>query len=269
MSIDLSTATGCRYNFAAQYYDLNYGERAPNDVPFYLELAQRCGGDVLELGAGTGRVALELARAGYNVTALDYSPAMLELFAAKLADESAEVRGRITLVEGDMAQFDLVRRFSLITMPFSAFQHVLTTEGQRSCFEAVRRHLAEDGVFVYNGFNPNVQYIANWVQQGPVWKMDMNCTDPATGNMVRRYFYPDPDPARQLHNLWFRWEEFDAEGVLLTTKVEHLPMRWQYRWEAEYLLELCGLKVVERYSDYEYAPLEAKVSRLIYVCRPL
>ena len=93
----------------AEFYDstLVYLER--KDVEFYVAEARAAGGPVLELGCGTGRVLLPAARAGVEITGLDASANMLERCRAKLAAEPEAVRGRATLVRGDLADFDLGR----------------------------------------------------------------------------------------------------------------------------------------------------------------
>jgi SAM-dependent methyltransferase len=259
----------CVYDVAARFYDLCYGESgAPipvRDVPFYLELASRLGGPVLELGCGTGRVGLELARAGHDVVGLDLSPAMLDIYRGKLERESADVRERVTLVEADMAGFELQREFALIIVPFRAFQHLLDATSQRACLRQVRKHLAAGGRFVFDAFNPSVPYIANAVQKGRTWTYDAIVADGEGGTLMRS-MYANPSPGEQRHELALKYEQLDADGKLRDTWVESLPLRWLYRWEAEYLLELCGLRIEEAYGSYDKSPLDGNSRELIFVC---
>lgn len=256
------------YGISAKYYDAVYGaDFGFTDVPFYLELAQASPGPVLELGCGTGRVALVLARAGFQVVGLEKSPAMLEVFTAKLAQEPPEVSQRIVLAEGDMASFDLGRRFGLILTPFRAFMHLLSTEDQRSCLECVVRHLLPAGRFVLDLFDPNLEYIVQRRQAGPCWLLDHESLL-ANGNILRRCHLVQPEPALQQHRLLFKYEEYSCGGELLSTGVDRADMRWQYRHEAQYLLELCGLRVAAAYGGYDKSPLGAGSREQIYVCRP-
>src|SRR4026209_866317 len=77
------------------------------DVDFYVEEALAHGGQVLEVGCGTGRILLPAARQGVEITGLDKSPRMLEQCKARLAEERPEVRKSVTLVHADMTDFDL------------------------------------------------------------------------------------------------------------------------------------------------------------------
>src|SRR5207253_1412334 len=109
----------------AEHYDDSYAVlRDPSgDAAFYLDLARRSGGPVLELGCGTGRVLLPIAREGIRCVGVDASPSML----AELRRKNPP--GNLTIVEGRMERLDLGRRrFRLITSPFRAFSHLLDVE---------------------------------------------------------------------------------------------------------------------------------------------
>src|SRR5262245_52090851 len=101
------------------YYDLSYRSRR-KDVDHYVRLGRLSGGPVLEFGVGTGRVALELARAGVSVVGVDRSGEMLASFEKKLEGESPGVRKRVTLVRADMRTIRLRRAFPLVIAPFNA-----------------------------------------------------------------------------------------------------------------------------------------------------
>ncbi len=116
-----------------------------SDLPFWEALASSCGGPVLDLGAGTGRVALHLAAAGHEVVAVDLDP---ELVAA-LADRAAE-RGlseRIEVVCADVRELDLGRRFPLILAPMQLMHMFGGAANRRLALEAVAAHLDAAGTF--------------------------------------------------------------------------------------------------------------------------
>src|SRR5690349_450506 len=106
-------------SYDAAIYDLFHAEDAP-DVGFYLARAQATGGPVLELGAGSGRTLLPIARAGIAIDGLDRDRGMLEALRAKLAG-TPEVATRVDLHEGDMKSFALGRTYRAIHIPFRAF----------------------------------------------------------------------------------------------------------------------------------------------------
>ncbi len=255
------------YATTARFYDQAYADVAPADLEFYRELAKDCDGRVLELGCGTGRVALPLAREGHRITGVDNSAEMLAQFRDKLAGEPDDVRQRIVLVEGTMEGTDLGEKFSLVTMPFRAFQHMLTVKQQQAALETVARHLEPGGLYVFNAFNPSLGYLVDQMRHGRAWQQDLQWTDADSGNGYRRLHQLDYDPGAQLISGDWRFEEYDAEGRLLETWLEPMQLRWLYRWEAEYLLRLSGFEIVAAYGDYQKSPLDSAAKELIYVCK--
>src|SRR3984957_9916166 len=97
---ELEAGSRAHYEDAA-YYTSTYRRRI-DDVQFYVGLAQKHGGPVLEYGVGNGRIALPVARHGVSVTGVDHSQPMLTDLRSRLRREPAEVRRRVTLHRGDM-----------------------------------------------------------------------------------------------------------------------------------------------------------------------
>lgn len=254
------------YAVTAMFYDQLYAEQSALDLPLYRELAASANGSVLELGCGTGRVALALAREGHNVVALDNSQPMLEQFKSNLSRESEGVHSRVKLIEGSMVNFNLSQRFGLILAPFRAFQHLLTADEQRQCLMTVAQHLTPGGTYVHNVFNPNLEYIVKAMQAAPTWQQVSEHALPEKQGIVRRYVQLQPQPGRQQHEICWKYEVYDYRGVLQQTSVDKMALRWQYRWEAEYLLELCGLEISKAYGGYDKRQLDENASELIYLC---
>ena len=117
-------------------------------VSFLKELA--VDGPALELGIGTGRLALPLAEAGIDVHGIDASAAMVTKLKSKPGGD------RIPITIGSFADFSLETRFRLVYVVFNTFFVLLTQDEQISCFAAVARHLTPDGVFAMQAFVPDV-----------------------------------------------------------------------------------------------------------------
>ena len=113
-----------------------------DDVSFFRDLARRADGPVLELGCGTGRVAIPLAEAGLDVVGLDRSAAMLAVATERRRVLPADVRRRIRFVEGDMTDFHLPRRFGLV---FAAFRVFMVLPDEAAQLSALRRFVAISG----------------------------------------------------------------------------------------------------------------------------
>ena len=118
------------------------------DVAFYLRCARDVGHRVLELGVGTGRVAIPLATAGLDVTGVDGSGAMLSLAKQKARIIPKEVRARLHLRQGDIASLRVRGEFDLAFAAFRVFMSLLTPESQRRALQAVHRRLRPGGLAV-------------------------------------------------------------------------------------------------------------------------
>jgi len=130
----------------AVLYDLV--EQYTGDVPWYIEEARRAGGEVLELGCGTGRVLIPLAQAGFRVTGVDLASDMLAQCRRKLDREPDDVRRRVTLLEADMRRLSIDRQFALAILPLYTGVHLLTAADQAQAFAAIAWHLAPGGVLL-------------------------------------------------------------------------------------------------------------------------
>jgi SAM-dependent methyltransferase len=222
------------------------------DVAFYVERAQTLGGPVLLIGSGTGRIAWEIAQAGVEVIGLERSAPMLEAAQRRGAELGDEVRERVRFVAGDMTSFDLHRTFPLVIVPFHTFHMLLTGEDQRRALLAVRRHLNPGGRLVIHNFDPRLE----WLSPGAaVPNQPREVRRPAAGSLVR--VVPglrDNDPVQQVMREVWTFSEVGADGAVVAEEQEELAMRWVYRHEMRYLLELTGFVVEAEHSDFQLSP---------------
>ena len=248
-------------------YDAFYNREPPQiagDVTFYQRLAREIGGPVLELGCGTGRIALALAESGLDVTGVDLSDGMLAVARQKSAGLPAPAQSRLTLVNQDMSQLNLGRRFGFIFVPFRSFQHILTIDLQRKSLEAIRRHLESNGRLALHLFDPRLDLLLHETVASP----RLSGTDPNTrrryvGEVVRVRI----DQLAQIRRDLWRYTEIGTNGEILAEDTREMALRWTYRWELRHLLELCGFAVEAEYSDFaDSSPAYGK--ELIVVARP-
>ncbi|HXQ96923.1 MAG TPA: class I SAM-dependent methyltransferase [Candidatus Limnocylindrales bacterium] len=250
-------------DFLTEFYDQLplYSNR--RDGQFYLKAALGQGGPVLELGCGTGRILLPMARAGLEVTGLDLSPQMLARFHAKLAMEPTEVRCRVELIQGDMTSFDLGRKFPLITIPFRPFQHLIHVADQIACLRAVERHLALGGQLILDCFQTDPRRLHD-----PAFLQESENQPEFQLPDGRRMSVRDRTAA------FHRAEQFnDLELIYVVTHpdghterfVYAFPMHYFFRYEVEHLLARCGLRVVALYGDFDGGALTDASMDMIFV----
>jgi len=252
------------YARIARYYDhVTFHEERP-DAAFFVGAAEESGGPVLELGCGTGRVVIPTARAGVEIVGLDSSGAMLEICRRRLLEEPPEVRSRVTLVEGDMKDFDLGRRFRLVTTPFRPFQHLLTVDDQRACLAAVRRHLSRNGRFILDVFNPWLKALTD-DSVGKEIDEDARFTTPDGDWVARSHRVVSRDPFRQVNHIELIYSVTHPDGSE-ERLVQAFPMRYLFRYEAEHLLVRCGFRIDALYTDYDRSAFGTKdPGELIFV----
>lgn len=141
----------------ADLYDIvsqqnNDGE----DIDFYVEKAKETDGKVLEVACGTGRIYLEMLEEGVEAYGIDLSEEMLE----KLREKAEEKDLQPSVSQGDMRDFDLDEKFSLIIIPYRSFLHNLTIGDQLSTLDSIYRHLKDGGKLILNFYSPDINFIA-------------------------------------------------------------------------------------------------------------
>jgi methylation protein MtfA len=142
-----SETTDVYSGFYAGFYDA-VTAADEHDLPAYHEAAERHGGPVLELAAGSGRIALPLARAGVDVVAIDLSADMLAALAQRVAAEDPQVRDRVRTAVADMTALDLPERFALVVLGEMTVCLLLDRATRAATFASVARHLAPGGRFL-------------------------------------------------------------------------------------------------------------------------
>ena len=254
------------FPFVADFYDRIYDYRCRADVPFFVEMAEDTGGPVLEIGCGTGRVLIPTAKAGIEIVGMDLSEWMLTKCREKLESEPEEVRNRVELIREDMRDFDLGRKFKLITIPFRPFQHLTEVEEQFSCLRAVKRHLDDRGRLIIDLFNPSVVLLAddsrkNEFGDEPEFELDDG------RKVLMRTRIASSDYFNQV---------IDCEMIFYATYpdgreerlVHRFFMRYIFRYEAEHMLARCGFEVEHLYGGFDKSPYGSTYpGELIFVAR--
>ena len=255
-----------QYAATAEFYDYVVPYQTRQDVAFFVEAAQASSGPVLEVGCGTGRVLIPTARAGLAVYGLDLSPHMLAVCEQRIEQEPAEVQQRVQLDQADMRDFDLGQMFKLITIPFRPFQHLIEVEDQIACLRCIRRHLADDGRFILDLFNPSLPVMAREVtgeEQGD----EPEFTMPDGRRVLRCNRIVARDVFKQYHDVELIYSITHLDGR--TERFVHaFPMRYLFRYEVDHLLARCGFAVEALYADYDKSPYGSRYpGELIFVAR--
>jgi SAM-dependent methyltransferase len=261
----------------AALYDYEYRRRRA-DVSFYRELARRRGADrILELGAGTGRVTVPLARDGRHVVAVDRSEAMLARLRDRVARLPAAAGARITPVLGDLRSFSVGGRFPLAIAAFNVLEHLYTRGEVTACLQRIAAHLEEGGAFVFDVQLPDLAWLNR--DPGRRWART-RFTDPTTGRAMYYSTNHDYDPVSQIALIRLYYEPADepagepgprkrarAPGAG-ATQVVQLSQRKFFPAELEALVAHAGFRVTARYGDFSFRPLDGTAESQVLVCEP-
>ena len=160
------------YDAIAELYD-PWSRSVTEDVAFYVAEARKAGGTIVELGVGTGRIAVPVASAGVPVIGVDSSAGMLEV--CRRRAEAAGVARLLDLRQGDLRDPPVTERVRLVTSPFRALLHAENDADRRAALAAARRLLVPGGRFVFDVFAPSPEDIAEtngrWLEREPgIWE---------------------------------------------------------------------------------------------------
>jgi SAM-dependent methyltransferase len=250
----------------AEFYDHFAPYRNREDVNFFVEMAQRSEGPVLEIGCGTGRVLIPTARAGIEVVGLDLSSSMLSICQEKLLGEPKETQMKVSLIHKDMRNFDLGREFHLVTVPFRPFQHLITVEEQLSCLASINHHLVRGGNLILDVFNPSLSFLVDEqffveTRDGPEFIM------PDGRKVIRYHRVASRDLFNQVQDIEIIYYVTYPDGRM-ERLVHSFLMRYLFRYEAEHLLARSGFQVENVYADYDKSPYGSKYpGELIFVAK--
>ena len=216
------------------YDELHANLSSPDHVdPVVDVLAELAGeGRALELGVGTGRIALPLAARGIEVHGIDASETMLE----KLRQKPG---GRVIPVTlGDFVELEVEEKFSLIYAVFNTFFSPLTQERQVRCFNNVARHLTDGGVFLIEAFVPDLarfergRSVRAGVVEADLVSLSISHHDPVNQTVTTSHLYVSEE------------------------KVRLFPVKVRYAWpsELDLMARLAGLELRKRASDWQGSP---------------
>ena len=254
------------YRLAAKHYDAAYSAKKDLvDRDFYLDLAGEYGGHVLELGCGTGRITLPLARQGHDVTGLDASRAMLDVLRAKLVKEPAGFRRRVRVVEGDFRTLCLGDQFPLVIIPFRPLQHLYTVEDQLAALKNAGRHLADGGVLAFDVFNPRFDKLLSGDSEE---HLELEWPDgDGTGRTIRRYFVKEGfDPVNMVFAGRFVFRLCEGDRVL-SEEVENFKMSVYTYPHLKALFHAAGLESVGEFGSFDRKPIGPAATEMIFLLK--
>lgn len=245
------------YDSIAPFYDIEHAD-FDEDLDMYRNFAELCGGKILELACGSGRLLLPLAREGYTLTGVDTSAAMLEI--ARLALEKEGLSARCQLVQQDMCALQLQEKFRMALIALGSFGHVTTRLQQQRALAALRQHLSIGATFILDISNEDARYMealsGQMLHQGTWQRTD--------GSFVTHFLSPASSTSQHLLDLT-HFYEVHRQGGNVQRSVSQSSLYLFERNETELLLDQAGFRIKDVYGSYEFGPYEHESARMIFI----
>ena len=228
----------------ADVYDSWYKKLdSPGEVDLLVELA--AGGSALELGIGTGRVALPLIARGVEVHGLDTSPAIVEQMRKKPGGEG------VTVTIGDMADVPVDGTFSLVFVVFNTFFMLTTQDAQLRCFRNVAAHLQPGGRFLVHCFVPDLSRVERG-ENISVREAALDHVRIDTSTFERN--------AQIINSTQIRMTEQGSRFV-------HAQLRYAFPPELDLMAQLAGLTLEDRWATFDKQPFTDESAFAVSVYR--
>ena len=263
------------YAALAPFYDLENADFVA-DLDFWVSLAREANSPVLELGCGSGRVTQQIARAGINIVGLDNSADMLALARAKL-DHNPKIAARVTLIAGDMTNFEIPNsqpqipnstlphshtptpQFPLIIVPFNTFMHLLTAADQLAALQCARKHLRPGGHLVLDLTNPIPAYAD---PPHETLTLERAFRDDTRDLTIHQFSTLRIDRSAQIAHIVYYYDSLASDGTLKRALVP-FTLRYTFPAEMSLLLDRTGFKFAHLYGDYSETSFDEDSERMI------
>ena len=248
----------------ARVYDIFYEAGPELEVEFFLELMRECDGPVLELGVGTGRVAIPAALEGHHIVGIDLHAPMLEVAKAKVA-KVGPLPGTLELIQGDMTELSLpYREFGLVVIPGNGLGLVLTEQAQLATMVAAAAHLKPRGVLAFSMYNA----VAEMIECNDSEQFLLGVVDDA--NDQQRYILSGInhfDTDRQINDCTQIMETVSDDGDVLQRQELRVVTRYLTRAQVASMAAAAGLQVEHVYGDFDRSEYADTSDEMIFVCR--
>ena len=242
------------YDPLADLYDLEYTH--DYDLPFWLSLAEREAGPVIEWGAGTGRLSVPLAAAGYDVTAVELSTEMVE--------RGKEKSKTVEWIVGDMRSAKPGRRYGLAVCAFNSFLCLTSVDAALAFLRNARQHLAPGGLL---GIEVSALSPEELVDPPGSPGLRHDFTRDLRDGRLDRFSVSRYDAATQLMQMRLFYEQYDASDTLQSRRAHDLTIRITNRDELDLMLQIAGFEIEAVYGGFEGEPFTSTSDHLVVLAR--
>jgi ubiquinone/menaquinone biosynthesis C-methylase UbiE len=230
------------------------------DINFYKKIAKDSNTEeVIELGVGDGRVGIEIAKSGYQVTGIDISGEMLKLGELKAKKENVK---NINFVLDDIKSYTLPKKSKLTIMPFRVFLHLLTMTDKREALINIYNNLDKGGLLVLDVFKPNVKGLkrinGQTVLRGEIIKNEQESTFLWQTTKI--------NIDKQIMNIYAITED-TLEGKVINKDYRKISFSWIEYDQAIELFKDIGFEIINVYGDFNFTPFNQDSKHCVFSLR--
>ncbi len=251
------------YERWAALYDIFYKAAPCGELDYYVNAIARTGGKVLELGVGTGRIAIPAVALGHHVVGVDLSEPMLEVARRKIGD--APLPGTLQLLRCDITKLDLPKKdFDLVIVPAHTLALVLDQSSQSEVLRRAARHMSEVGKLIFNLFQPTDELLNSDPEE--IFLLGVVEDEVNGGRHIltgTNRFDKDTQRNRCVQTI----QTLDRDGKLVSCESLNVDFRYLHHHQVLAMLSDAGLQTCAAYGDFDGSPLTPESEEMIYVCR--
>jgi len=226
-----------------------------SDLPFYSQwLSKKRDGNILELCCGTGRLTISLAQEGYNIIGVDINPSMLK----QARKKANALNVPIKFIESDIRTLDLPEVYDIIFIPFNSIHHLYTNQDFFDALSSVKKHLKEDGYFLFDCFNPDIRFIVN-SEKEERFVAEFSTKDGRKVVIKETMIYENTSQINRI-----KWHHY-INGKFDST--QDVDLRMFFPIEMDEYLSINGFKVIHKFGGFKEEIFEDRSMRQIFVCK--
>ncbi len=253
----MENTTNVEYKVGDLIYDANIYDGLNtflSDLQFYKNwIPKDKNAEILELCCGSGRLTVPIAKDGQKITGVDNSKSMLEQAKIKAKNEKLE----ICFIEADVRNLDLTNKYDLIFIPFNSIHHLYQNQDLFDTLKVVNKHLKDDGIFIFDCYNPNIQYITE-AEKGKNKIAEYKTTDDRKVIIEQTMKYESKTQINRIEWHYTINKQFHS--------IQNLDMRMYFPQELDAYLKWSGLNIINKFGSFDEDKFENKSERQIFVC---
>lgn len=246
-----------KYKVGDLIYDANVYDGMNTDLTdlkFYQKwLPKDKTANILELCCGTGRLTIPIAKEGYNISGVDITPSMLEQAKEKATEACLE----IDFIQADIRSLELNNKHDLIFIPFNSIHHLYQNADLFQALKVVKKHLKENGLFLLDCFNPNIQYIVEAEKEQKVIS-EYKTKDGRKVLIKQKMLYENKSQINRIEWHYFINDKFDS--------IQNLDMRLYFPQELDSYLKQIGFKIIHKFGSFKEEEFSDSSQKQIFVC---